>query len=145
MSNANVFKDTAYIYHFVGEANYKATYEKYTVSNCSLQHSTGVGRSVINTMPQNTAKLYIFDKSTTVMNSTGDKLLFIEPNKYEALSPEQKVLHWTIGDNEKDYFGETDNNSADPTTGIPNYYKITGYTRHDTGSKRMHHVEVSGK
>lgn len=145
MPNRNILKDTAYIYHFIGEVEYEATYAKYTVKNCSLQSRDGVSRTGTETAPRNTAKLYIFDRDTTITDSAGNRLTWIEPDKYEALTPEEKATRWTIGNDEKDYFGETGSESETPTTGAPNYYKVTGYKRNDTGSKRIHYVEVDGQ
>lgn len=144
MPNRRILKDTAYIYHYTGEANYEATYALFTVKHCSLQHRYGVSRGDTNVKPENSARLYIFDGDSTVTDSSGNVLKFIEPDKYAALSPTEKAGKWTVATDEKDYFGDTLCDGV-PTAGVPNYYKITGYTRYDTGSKRIHHTELNGK
>lgn len=144
MPDRRILKDKVFLYHYVGEVDYVASYEKYTVSGCSLQHHNGVGRTQYATTPECNARLYIFDQNTTVVDSDGRKRKFIEPDKYEALTGAEKASYWTIAPNGKDYFGETDNGNL-PPSGVPNYYSVIGYTRFDMGSKRMHHVEVFGK
>lgn len=144
MPDRRILKDKVYLYHYVGEVDYVAAYEKYTVSQCSLQHHNGVGRTQYATTPECNARLYIFDQNTTVVDSDGRKCKFIEPDKYESLTGAEKASYWTIAPGGKDYFGETDNGNL-PPSGVPNYYSVAGYTRFDTGSKRMHHVEVFGK
>lgn len=144
MPDRRILKDKVFLYHYVGEVDYVAEYEKYTVSGCSLQHHNGVGRTQYATTPECNARLYIFDQNTTVVDSEGRKRKFIEQDKYEALTGAEKASYWTIAPNGKDYFGETDNGNL-PPSGVPNYYSVIGYTRFDMGSKRMHHVEVFGK
>ena len=144
MPNPKILKDTVYLYHYLGEKNYEAEYAKFVVKNCALQHHFGVGRRDAETTPESNARLYIFDGDSTVLDSNGKAVTFIEPDKYKALGDTEKAKHWTVSDDEKDYFGETDGEGA-PTGGIPNYYKVVGYTRFDTGSKRIHHTELFGK
>lgn len=144
MPDHRILKDKVFLYHYVGEIDYVAAYEKYTVFGCSLQHHNGVGRTQYATTPECNARLYIFDNNTAVADSDGRKRKFIEPDKYEALTGAEKMSYWTIAPNGKDCFGETDNGNL-PPSGVPNYYSVIGYTRFDMGSKRIHHVEVFGK
>ena len=144
MPDRRILKDKVFLYHYVGEVDYVAAYEKYTVSGCSLQHHNGVGRTQYATTPECNARLYIFDQNTTVVDAEGRKRKVIELDKNEALTGAEKASYWTIAPNGKDYFGETDNGNL-PPSGVPNYYSVIGYTRFDMGSKRMHHVEVFGK
>ena len=145
MNNPHILKDTVYLYHYTGEGEtYEAEYAKFVVKHCSLQHHFGVGRRDAETAPESRARLYIFDRDSTVLDSNGNVVAFAEPDKYRSMSVAEKAKHWTVSDGAKDYFGETDENGA-PTDGTPNYYKVIGFTRFDTGSKRIHHTELFGR
>lgn len=146
MPNPAILKDTVYLHHFVGEINYEAAYVTYIVKKCSLQKGfSNSSKSTTNAPPEYKSKLYIFDVDSIVTDSAGNAVSFIEPDKYERLEETDKAKYWTVTENQRDYFSTELRSGGVPTDGTPNYYKIIGYTRYDTGSKRIHHTELFGR
>lgn len=129
-----MLKDTVELFLYIGEFDDEAQFQKVTLQNCYCVVDKGASSTTRGKAPTDNVKFYIFDCKTVATSDNGTRLQYVPYEEWKyALDKSKK---WTLSDKGEDYFRVVGNDAE---------YKITNYSRKETGRKRMWHFEVIGR
>ncbi len=141
--SSRFLNDTVTLFNYAGEDSTLETpvYEKTVISKCCLFASNGASA---DRKPSDGAKLYLFHNKTVCKSSSGEDKTYVDYETWNAMTSENKALHWTIGETGDDFIvAGTSSASVPPTNGKS--HRITSFKELKKGSKNMWHFEVMCK
>lgn len=127
------------LYNYIGEIDDQATYQATVIAPCCCPTVNGSSQGTEG----NSATLYVFDTKSIAKSPEGAQRSYLPYDKWVRIPTADKGKYWTLSDRGTDYF-QKGNSCPDVRQEIADKFKITGFRRFDTGSKRMWHWEVTG-
>lgn len=143
MASNRMLTDTVTLYNYVGEKNMVAQYAVTILSNVFCDTDFGASATTQGKSPQDTARLYVFDKKVFASSIGGSKKQFLSFEEWKKL--DNKSDFWTFNENEKDFFVLGYSNCENPKENAKPTYAISKAHYFKKGTSRMWHWEIDGR
>ena len=134
MASLKLLNDTVTLFNYIGEVDDRADYQETTLNHCYCILNEGADLNMVGHNGNDSAKLYIFDDSTSAVDGDGEQRTYLPFHLWTE--EEDKTPYWTLSDKGTDYLCKQ---------GYDNQLRIIGFTHKKSGSRRMWHYEVDAK
>lgn len=144
MPSRRMLPDTVTLFNYIGEADMVAEYSVTIFNNVFCDTSYGDKASIQGGVPNNAARLYIFDMQSCAYSVDGKRKTFVPFSEWEKLT--DKSLYWTIREDNKDYFAVGKHCVSLLKQGFAGTqpFSIMKARHYNIGTPRMRHWEIDG-
>lgn len=136
--DTKLLNDTITLFNYIGERDMVAVYNITVLKNVFVEITSGSSSSTQGDTPQDSAKLFIFDRK--VESLRGKEYL----NYYDWLNSNNKTDFWTLRNDGKDYFTLGIAEAESPEL-CDDAYVIKSAIHLKKGTARMWHWEIDGR
>lgn len=141
MPSNRMLCDTVTLFNYIGEVDYKATYNVTVLTRVCFDKTFGARNSITGKVPADTARLYVFDSKLKARAIDGSKKTYLPYDEWKVL--EDKSAYWTLNPDADDFLVEGETHITSPSD-ASKAYKLNNVARYQRGTKQMWHWEVDG-